>query len=122
QDERVIGAFIAASVDFSFGRLDHGRVVATGQTTVRRDDHVGDLVDFGGLCQEWMIGDVTAFGEVLDDTGQVLAVRACGGGALLGFGDTGGGDEFHRSGDLLGRLNTADSSPQLTFLTTGHRS
>ena len=88
--------------------LDDVAVVAAGETTVTRNHDQTALFDLALL----LIRRDEVAGIGLDIQQRLLEPRKIRTAvllALLGFSELGGGDEFHRFGDLHGALNAADA-------------
>jgi hypothetical protein len=121
EDQRVVDAVGPPVLHLALGGADHRGVVRPGQPPVGGDDDVGDLADGLRRPQQGVVAPGPGLGEVLDDGRDLLGVGAGSSGALLGLDHPGGGDQLHRPGDLLRRLDALDAPPKDPLLPARHR-
>ena len=86
-DDRVAVTGQHVGLDLALGGALHAGVVAAAQPTVGGDDDVTGRLDFVATDEQRRALTRTGRGEILDDFGDLLAVRHGGLHALLGLDD-----------------------------------
>src|SRR5436190_3004764 len=118
--DRRVAPHFAMLRDLALGRAQPRRVVRAAQAAVGGDHDVADAPDLRPRHQEGALDRAAGVGEVVDDLGDLVAVRNRRLDPGLSPHDAAGRDELHGARDLLGRLHAPDASAEDALLTAGH--
>ena len=121
RDDGVVQTSEHICLDLALRGTQHASVVATAQTAIRRHDDVTLGAYLGSTLEDGGAGLAAGGGEVLDDLGDLVAIRHRGMDSLLRLDDSGRRNEFHGASDLLRCLDATNASPKNSLLSTGHR-
>src|SRR5262249_32371182 len=111
---------LSVLLDLPLGGAQDRRVVRTAQAPVGGDHDVRHTSRLGPGNEERALDSAAGVGDVVDNLGDLLAVRDRRLDPRLRAYDAAGGDELHRPRDLLGGLDASNAPPEGSLLTARH--